>query len=102
MCGLTLSIHAYPPAEEPSSLVESLCKACAARGPDVQSTYRTVITTDTGIQIEVLLCASVLGLRGGVVQQPIVGQRGVLGWNGQVGVPKCMDLEEGDADKVGV
>jgi hypothetical protein len=31
-----------------------------------------------------LLSASVLGLRGDITQQPIVGSRGVLGWNGQV------------------
>lgn len=85
MCGLTLSIHPYPPTEEYKRLLKSLCAACAARGPDVQSTYRTIISTNEGVQIEVVLCASVLGLRGGVVQQPIVGQRGVLGWNGQVG-----------------
>lgn len=84
MCGLTLSIHPYPPTEELSNLLESLCEACAARGPDIQSTYRNVITTNGGDQIEIVLCASVLGLRGGVVQQPIVGKRGVLGWNGQV------------------
>ena len=93
MCGLTLSIHPYPPSEEFQKILESLCAACAARGPDVQSTFRTVITTDEGSQIEVVLCASVLGLRGGVVQQPIVGQRGVLGWNGQVGLRRSRKLD---------
>lgn len=84
MCGLTLSIHRYPPTEQHQALLESLFTACAARGPDAQSTYRYRFETDDGTFIEVLLSASVLGLRGGVIQQPLVGERGVLGWNGQV------------------
>lgn len=84
MCGLTLSIQRYPQSQEQESLLESLCAACAVRGPDTQSTYRTVVAAADGQQVEVAICASVLGLRGEVTRQPIVGQRGVLGWNGQV------------------
>lgn len=93
MCGLTLSIHPYPPSEEQESLLESLCAACASRGPDTQSTYRSIITAADGSQLEVVLCASVLGLRGEVTQQPIVGRRGVLGWNGQVTISSSVKLD---------
>jgi hypothetical protein len=41
----------------------------------------------------VTLGASVLGLRGGLTAQPLVGTRGVLAWNGQVfaGLPVALD-----------
>ena len=100
MCGLTLSIHSYPPTEGLETLLDSLCEACAARGPDVQSTFRTIVDTIDKGQIEVLLCASVLGLRGGVVQQPIVGKRGILGWNGQV--RHSVMAQRDEADGIGI
>ena len=84
MCGLTLSIHPYPATDLQKELLESLCETCKARGPDTQSTYSTTISFDNGNQIELRISASVLGLRGDITQQPIVGNRGVLGWNGQV------------------
>jgi hypothetical protein len=84
MCGLTLSVHPYPMTSPHEELLESLCETCAARGPDVQSTYSTIIILDNGARIELRLSASVLGLRGDITQQPIIGKRGVLGWNGQV------------------
>ena len=84
MCGLTLSIHPYPVTASHEELLESLCQTCKARGPDTQSTYSTIISIDDGSQVELRLSASVLGLRGEITQQPIVGARGVLGWNGQV------------------
>lgn len=49
-----------------------------------------------GEQIEVRLSASVLGLRGEITQQPIIGKRGILGWNGQVRlllVEECILIE---------
>jgi len=84
MCGLTLSIHPYPTTVSHEELLESLCETCKARGPDTQSTYSTIISLGSGSQIELRLSASVLGLRGEITQQPIIGKRGVLGWNGQV------------------
>lgn len=84
MCGLTLSIHPYPTTVSHEELLESLCQTCKARGPDTHSTYSTIISLDDGSQVELLSSASVLGLRGEITQQPIVGARGVLGWNGQV------------------
>jgi len=84
MCGLTLSIHPYPATESHEELLESLCQTCKARGPDTQSTHSTIFSLDDGSQVELKLSASVLGLRGEITQQPIVGSRGVLGWNGQV------------------
>jgi hypothetical protein len=90
MCGLTLSIHlvgddvqSSPPTD--TEIFNSLCEACAARGPDAQQTWSGTFQIRGGRQVEVTLYSSVLGLRGGVHSQPIVGPRGVLGWNGQVG-----------------
>jgi asparagine synthetase B (glutamine-hydrolysing) len=85
MCGLTLSIHPYPVSSSHESLHESLCQTCKARGPDTQSTYSSILDGQGGSRIELRLSASVLGLRGEITRQPIVGKRGVLGWNGQVG-----------------
>lgn len=97
MCGLTLSVHSYPLSPKNEALLQSLCNACAARGPDTQSTYRTTVDLNDGHQLEIVLCASVLGLRGGVVQQPIAGKRGVLGWNGQVRtMPLCSYCDVGN------
>jgi asparagine synthetase B (glutamine-hydrolysing) len=84
MCGLTLSIHPCPVTPSHEELLESLCQTCEARGPDTQSTYSTIISLNDGSQVELRLSASVLGLRGEITQQPIIGKRGVLGWNGQV------------------
>ena len=84
MCGLTLSVHPYPISESHKELLDSLCQTCAARGPDTQSTFSTTISLDDGKQLELRLSAAVLGLRGEITQQPIIGDRGVLGWNGQV------------------
>jgi asparagine synthetase B (glutamine-hydrolysing) len=95
MCGLTLSIHPYPTTPSHEELLGSLCETCKARGPDTQSTYSTTIPLDNGNQIELRLSASVLGLRGEITQQPIVRNRGVLGWNGQV---SRTSLHGGNAD----
>jgi hypothetical protein len=84
MCGLTLSIHPYPISSSHEVLLDSLCRTCAARGPDCQSTYSATVELDNRQKIELRLSASVLGLRGDVTEQPIFGKRGVLGWNGQV------------------
>ncbi|KAL1413258.1 hypothetical protein Q8F55_001013 [Vanrija albida] len=86
MCGLTLTISTLAHASQPSNaaLVRSLHAANSARGPNSQGLYTRRVQTPAG-QILVSLSASVLGLRGeGVTAQPLVGKRGVLGWNGQV------------------
>lgn len=50
----------------------------------------------SGAEIEITLSASVLGLRGELTAQPLVGKRGVLGWNGQVfeGLPVEKDAND--------
>ena len=85
MCGLTLSIRFVADSQPaPDPIFDSLCSANSSRGPDSSSTYTHYISHAEG-QIEIRLAASVLGLRGdGITAQPLVGQQGVLGWNGQV------------------
>lgn len=84
MCGITLSIHPVSlDGAAHHTLLESLIFANGARGPDTQSTYTKRFEVDGG-EVEIVLSSSVLGLRGGVVAQPLVGKRGVLAWNGQV------------------
>ncbi|WOO76947.1 Asparagine synthetase domain-containing protein 1 [Vanrija pseudolonga] len=86
MCGLTLTISSLAQSAEPSNaaLVRSLHAANSARGPNSQGLYTRRLDTPAG-DVLVSLSASVLGLRGeGVTAQPLVGKRGVLGWNGQV------------------
>lgn len=84
MCGITLSITA---STDPSSstLHESLATANAQRGPNSTNTYKRVIHLPDDEEVELVLTSSVLGLRGDLTQQPMVGKRGVLAWNGQVG-----------------
>lgn len=90
MCGLTLSVHPYPISSSHEALLDSFCQTCAARGPDRSSTYSTKVELGSGQTIELRLSASVLGLRGTVTAQPIIGKRGVLGWNGQVSIAADM------------
>jgi asparagine synthetase B (glutamine-hydrolysing) len=86
MCGLVLSIHPVVTSEQDDSqqsVLQSLIEVNRARGPDTQSTYTRKFSVSGG-DIEISLSASVLGLRGGVIAQPLIGDRGVLAWNGQV------------------
>lgn len=104
MCGLSFSIYPVTSSVsssdveklplDPIELFDSLAAANFARGPDTQSTYTTRWTVPGG-EVELKLNASVLGLRGGVVAQPLTGERGVLGWNGQVNRPS-RDLHSDD------
>ena len=106
MCGLTLSLRLLSIEEEgseapPDPLFDSLIASNARRGPDSCQTFRQVITTDDGSRIELVLAASVLGLRGdGVTVQPLVGRQGVLGWNGQVFAGMNMAQGENDTKRV--
>lgn len=86
MCGLTLSIRLLPTDDpSPDEVFTSLVSANSSRGPDSSSTYTHSVHLASGHIFEVSLAASVLGLRGReVVTQPMIGKRGVLGWNGQV------------------
>lgn len=89
MCGLTLSIRLLPSPTEtipsPDPIFTSLVMANSTRGPDASNTYTHLVSLPTGETIELSLAASVLGLRGReVVSQPVLGEKGVLGWNGQV------------------
>ncbi|ORY34239.1 asparagine synthase-domain-containing protein [Naematelia encephala] len=104
MCGLTLSIRLVPiGAVLPDPVFDSLALACSARGPDSQRTYTHYVQHNglIGSQVEVKLVASVLGLRGeGVTVQPLVGQRGILGWNGQVFQGMQVGPDENDTQRV--
>jgi asparagine synthetase B (glutamine-hydrolysing) len=102
MCGITLCVapadvydtdatwHGH---EEPnmasssrpsfSEVLHSLHSENARRGPDASGVYGTQVHTPAGT-LRVSLGAAVLGLRGTLTPQPLVGERGVLAWNGQV------------------
>ena len=102
MCGLLLSIQLASgtgvPTDHPIKLD---LDAIAARGPDSLHTYHHHVTLQTGHVLHIQLVASVLGLRGeGITAQPVEGERGVLGWNGQVfqGIP--LGPTENDTAKV--
>ncbi|WWC66825.1 uncharacterized protein I206_100732 [Kwoniella pini CBS 10737] len=89
MCGLTLTIQPLSATETEdspgsSSLLDSFRSTNVQRGPDSQQTYTHIIESIDGCIIEVSLTATVLGLRGELTAQPLIGTRGVLGWNGQV------------------
>ena len=81
MCGLLFELSLRDHGDTPANLVEAI----KCRGPDSFSTFHSNIQVSGG-HLNVTFSASVLGLRGpDVVPQPVVSERGVLGWNGQVG-----------------
>ncbi|WWC85826.1 uncharacterized protein L201_000693 [Kwoniella dendrophila CBS 6074] len=101
MCGLTLTIRHDPTSEDtPSSsisaLLDSFRSTNTQRGPDSQRTYTHLVELENGQRLEVSLTATVLGLRGELTAQPIIGERGVLGWNGQVF--EGLDVKEDEND----
>lgn len=100
MCGLTLSVTLAGLApDESTQLARSLEASNAARGPNAHGVYARRIPTPYGAAL-VTLAASVLGLRGGVTAQPLVGRRGALGWNGQVFSGLDVGIEENDTRKI--
>ncbi|RSH81467.1 hypothetical protein EHS25_006824 [Saitozyma podzolica] len=110
MCGLTLSLRliagspsadaASGAADDLAPLLDSLRSSNALRGPDSSQTHIERIDLSSGRVLEVSLSASVLGLRGGLTAQPLVGKRGVLGWNGQVFDGLDVPVGENDTRKV--
>ncbi|CAD6578850.1 MAG: hypothetical protein TREMPRED_002299 [Tremellales sp. Tagirdzhanova-0007] len=108
MCGLTLSIRVLsspyhqassPPSSDP--IFTSLVNANSTRGPDSSNTYTHTVPLDSEHAIEVSFAASVLGLRGREVQgQPMVGARGVLGWNGQIFDGMDVGVNENDTKAI--
>lgn len=110
MCGLTLSLRLVagsPSADAASSaaddldpLLDSLRSSNALRGPDSSQTHIERIDLSSGHVLEVALSASVLGLRGGLTAQPLVGKRGVLGWNGQVSAMRLANLDGQDESEL--
>lgn len=84
MCGITLSIHPVSPqTQDVHAIHDSLAGSNDNRGPDVNSTFSHIVDVEGG-QVELRLTSSVLGLRGELTGQPLIGERGVLAWNGQV------------------
>lgn len=81
MCGITLTIG--PADSEHHRIHEALARGNALRGPDSSTTFSTVVQASNG-HVELRLTSFVLGLRGELTGQPMVGKRGVLAWNGQV------------------
>jgi len=118
MCGLTLCIafqrhegdrdgrissdsHDGPSTPTSQSdilhrLRDSLHAENDARGPDTSGIYATFIPTPLG-KLHLSLGSAVLGLRGDLTAQPLVGSRGVLAWNGQVFSGTHEAEESGDA-----
>lgn len=97
MCGLTLSIS--PLSLSQADLTRSLHASNAARGPNAHGIYARRIATPGG-EVLLTLAASVLGLRGAITPQPLVGSRGVLGWNGQVFSGLDVGVDENDTAKI--
>ncbi|WVQ93551.1 hypothetical protein IAU59_000626 [Kwoniella sp. CBS 9459] len=106
MCGLTLTIRplsATAPASEDGPVVElldSFRSTNTQRGPDSQRSYTEIVELQDGHKVEVVLNATVLGLRGKLTAQPMVGKRGVLGWNGQVFEGMDISKDENDTRKL--
>ncbi|EIW67931.1 hypothetical protein TREMEDRAFT_72060 [Tremella mesenterica DSM 1558] len=103
MCGLTLSLRFVgdPDHTPPHSEIDSLITTNSRRGPDSSAIFRKVFTTCEGCHVELVLAASVLGLRGdGITSQPIISERGVLGWNGQVFDGLQVNPGENDTRKI--
>ncbi|WWD08959.1 hypothetical protein V865_007074 [Kwoniella europaea PYCC6329] len=107
MCGLTLTIrpllpnnHDQSKPNTTSALLESFRSTNVQRGPNSQRTYKHVVELEDGGKLELCLTATVLGLRGELTAQPMVGKRGVLGWNGQVFEGIDMGKDENDTRKV--
>ncbi|WWC58141.1 uncharacterized protein I303_100676 [Kwoniella dejecticola CBS 10117] len=97
------------------ALLDSFRSTNAQRGPDSQRTFKHTVTLDdddngvttttttkstTKSKVEICLTATVLGLRGDLTAQPLVGNRGVLGWNGQVFEGIDIGTEENDTRKI--
>ncbi|WVF65921.1 hypothetical protein IAT40_000659 [Kwoniella sp. CBS 6097] len=113
MCGLTLTIrplsattntnvtaNATSTDNTTSALLNSFHTTNVQRGPDSQRSYTEIVELDDGNRVEVVLNATVLGLRGEITAQPMVGKRGVLGWNGQVFEGLDMQKDENDTRKI--
>ncbi|WVR03597.1 hypothetical protein IAU60_000589 [Kwoniella sp. DSM 27419] len=104
MCGLTLTIHVAPriPSDPGTQedLFASLGQANARRGPDVQRSHAELVELPSGHILEVTLSCAVLGLRGDLTAQPMVGTRGVLGWNGQVFEGLGVGRDENDTRQI--
>ncbi|WVQ80882.1 hypothetical protein IAT38_002989 [Cryptococcus sp. DSM 104549] len=112
MCGLTLSIRPLP--ADPSTcrttpIIDAFKESIACRGPDSQRSVTLhfplkVRRTNEGVldvtSLEVKMSASVLGLRGDLAVQPLVWERGVLGWNGQVFEGLDLKTDENDTRKI--
>lgn len=111
MCGLTLCVTALNeiPTEDAclteqgsgNQLLRSLQGENRRRGPDSSGIYRWQhcgAVDDT--VLEVTLASSVLGLRGRLTSQPLIGERGVLAWNGQVFSGLDMSLDDNDTRRI--
>ncbi|KAI9635713.1 putative cytoplasm protein [Dioszegia hungarica] len=101
MCGITFSLCPYLSSlgsaiASPSALHTSLAESNSSRGPDSSNTHRAMINLNGTKQLELQLTSSVLGLRGSLTAQPIVGETGVLAWNGQVF--DGLDVNKGEND----
>ncbi|AAW46095.1 cytoplasm protein, putative [Cryptococcus deneoformans JEC21] len=100
MCGLTLSIRSLSTGYPRASLLDAFQSTITCRGPDTQGSYTHIVKGKSGAEIEITLSASVLGLRGELTAQPLVGKRGVLGWNGQVFEGLQVEKDANDTRKI--
>ena len=78
MCGIFFSIR----KGDPEIVLEPTRKLLNGRGPDCVSAYNQSITC-AGIQYNISVYCSVLGLRGTFTPQPLVYDKSILCWNGE-------------------
>lgn len=89
MCGLLFTLRYRPSDPDGSSsdvhndINSAFLQQISHRGPDAQQTHAVSIPISGG-SLELSFSAAVLGLRGPLTPQPVIGKRGILGWNGQV------------------
>jgi asparagine synthetase B (glutamine-hydrolysing) len=100
MCGILLKLG--PSQAALSAAVPTLRDEVAKRGPDCTQTHSIDITdSDTGPAISLEFTSSVLSLRGQhVVKQPLVDERYVFCWNGQVFRGLDVNIAENDTERI--
>jgi asparagine synthetase B (glutamine-hydrolysing) len=72
------TIQSIPKADSVSRL------SLGSPGPTSQGTHSLKVDLENGVSLRLHLASAVLALRGKHTPQPLVGQRGLLCWNGQV------------------
>jgi len=100
MCGILFKLG--PSRAALSAAVPTLRDEVAKRGPDCTQTHNIDIAgSDSLPAISLEFTSSVLSLRGqNVVKQPLLDDRYVFCWNGQVFRGLDVDITENDAERI--